>query len=322
MEFLKNPADPGYPAEYLLSRIKGRRSRLIRDWRPLLFESALFGSQPSLKTGGFQKDSASDAVWRKLMEEYRWVHSQMNQRLRDTFFSFFLYTELRTIFICLRRLADGKAGVSDELLDKSLLSDAIKEALLFSADTPAAVSGIEHCFSALSERFLGLGETLKSGGLRAVEQRLIETYLTVTIGSRPHPLMRMFFSRLIDARNIISLYKYLRLEHKGQLRFIPGGGIPEMRLKELIEKEDLPGVIPLVREFTGIAVERPDATSIELALYRGMTRWLKKEGRDPFGVAPILDYLWRCSIEAMNLSVLHHTRALEREAVVAELVQG
>lgn len=321
MELLKNPADPGYPAEYLLSRIKGRRSRLIRDWRPLLFESALFGSQPSLKTGGFQKDSASDAVWRKLMEEYRWVHSQMNQRLRDTFFSFFLYTELRTIFICLRRLADGKAGVSDELLDRSLLSDAIKEALLFSADTPAAVSSIEHCFSALSERFLGLGETLKSGGLRAVEQRLIETYLTVTIGSRPHPLMRMFFSRLIDARNIISLYKCLRLEHKGQPRFIPGGGIPEMRLKELIEKDELPGVTLLVRKFTGIAVERSDATSIELALYRGMTRWLKKEGRTPFGVAPILDYLWRCSIEAMNLSVLHHTRALEREAVVAELVQ-
>ena len=36
--------------------------------------------------------------------------------------------------------------------------------------------------------------------------------------------------------------------------------------------------------------------------------------------APILDYLWRCSIEAMNLSVLYHGRDLEREAVTAELV--
>jgi vacuolar-type H+-ATPase subunit C/Vma6 len=67
-------------------------------------------------------------------------------------------------------------------------------------------------------------------------------------------------------------------------------------------------------------VERPDPTLVELALYRGMTKWLKRAARDPFGVAPILDYLWRCSIEAMNLSVLYHGRDLEREAVTAELV--
>jgi vacuolar-type H+-ATPase subunit C/Vma6 len=52
-----------------------------------------------------------------------------------------------------------------------------------------------------------------------------------------------------------------------------------------------------------------------------MTRRLQRSGRDPFGVAPILDYLWRCSIEAMNLNVLYHGRDIERDAVAAELVQ-
>jgi len=321
MELLRNPADHGYPVEYLLSRIKGRRSRLIRDWRPLLFDPGQFESQPSLKTGGFQKDRSSDAVWRNLMGEYQWVHGQMNQELRDIFSPYFLYTELRTIFICFRRLGDKKAGVVEELLDKSLLSDEIKKILMLSADLQSAVSGIERRFSDFSPRFQGLGKALESGGLRSVEQRLLETYFAVTIGSRLHRLMRAFFVRLIDGRNILSLYKYLRLEFKTRPFFIPGGGISEMTLRDAMQKGELLAVVPLVRECTGITVERPDATSIEVALYRGMTRWLRKEGRDPFGVAPILDYLWQCSIEAMNLSVLYHTRDLEREAVAAELVQ-
>jgi vacuolar-type H+-ATPase subunit C/Vma6 len=59
---------------------------------------------------------------------------------------------------------------------------------------------------------------------------------------------------------------------------------------------------------------------VELALYKGMTRWLRKEGREPFGAGPILDYLWSCSIEAMNLSVLYQGKDLERDIVAAELV--
>ena len=95
MELLRKGPDPGYPIEYLLSRIKGRRSRLIRDWKPLLFDPALYESLPTGATVGFQKGKNADAAWRNLMAEYQWVHSQMNQQLRDIFFSFFLYADAR-----------------------------------------------------------------------------------------------------------------------------------------------------------------------------------------------------------------------------------
>jgi vacuolar-type H+-ATPase subunit C/Vma6 len=321
MELLRKRLDPGYPTEYLLSRIKGRRSRLIGDWRPLLFDPALYESLPTARTGSSHQDRTADAVWRNLMAEYQWVYSQMNQQLRDIFFSYFLFTELKTIVICLRHLDERKAGAVDALFDRSLLSDEVKKVLLFGFDLPAVVSGIERLFLSLSDRFLGLRKTLDSGKLRAVEQRLIGTYLSVMIESDLHRPLKMFFSRLIDARNIMGLYKYLRLGFKVQPVFISGGAIPEMRLKNIIKTDDLRGVALLVHEWSGITVDRPDSTSVELALYRGMTRWMRKEGRDPFGIAPILDYLWRCSIEAMNLSVLHHTKDLDREAVAAELVQ-
>jgi len=320
MELLQKPADAGYPAEYLLSRIRGRRSGLIRDWKRLIYDASLFEASSLPKMGGL-KAKSPDGVWASLMKEYRWVYGQMNMQLRRTFGPFFLYSELRTLIICLRRLPDRKAGVLDELLNRSLLSDEMKQVLFLSTDLQTAVSGIERMFAPLGKKAPGLGSILETDGLRGVEQRLIEWYLAETVASGLDPLLKLFFSRLIDARNIMSIYQYLRLEIKTVPPLIPGGMVPEARLLGIAKGGDLIAVGSLTEELTGVPVERPDPTLVELALYRGITRWLKKAGRDPFGVAPILDYLWRCSIEAMNFSVLYYGRDLEREAVSAELVQ-
>ena len=182
------------------------------------------------------------------------------------------------------------------------------------------MQGIERAFLTLSERFGGLSSALEAEGLRGVEQRLTNTYLAVTAGIGLHPLMKTFFARLIDSRNIMSVYKHLRLEKRTAPAFIPGGMIPEAKLGTVIEKGDLFAVNSLVRDFSGVKVEAPDPTKVETALYKGMTRFLKKEGREPFGAGPILDYLWKCSLEVMNLSVLFYGKDLEREAVTAELV--
>ncbi len=320
MELLQRLVDRGYPAEYLVSRIRGRRSGLIRDWKRLLYDGSLFETAALPKTA-LMKAKSPDGVWANLMREYRWVYGQMNTRLRGIFGPFFLYSELRTLIICLRRLPDRKAGVLDELLNRSLLADELKQVLFLSPDPQTAVSGIERMLAPLGKKAPGLTDALEKDGLRGVEQRLVEWYLAETVASRLDPLLKLFFSRLIDARNVISIYKYLRLEIKTMPPLIPGGTVPVERLLGIAKSGDLIEIGSLTEELTGLPVERPDPTLVELALYRGITGWLKKVGRDPFGVAPILDYLWRCSIEAMNLSVLYYGRSLEREAVSAELVQ-
>jgi hypothetical protein len=75
-----------------------------------------------------------------------------------------------------------------------------------------------------------------------------------------------------------------------------------MQLKDQIEKDDLFAVNALVRQASGITIAAPDPTQVEVALYRGITKYLHKEGRDPLGAELMLDYLWRCSLEVMNLS--------------------
>jgi vacuolar-type H+-ATPase subunit C/Vma6 len=320
MDLLEYPEDRGYPADYLLSRVKGRRGLLIKDWRPLVFDATPLESLSSSRYRGLISIKSSDAVWRFLVQEYRWVYVQMNARLRRIFYPFFLYTELRTIFICLRHTKEKSAWRTDELLAASLLSEEIKTVLATSGDISAAIAGIERIFRTVSPNFGGLSGILDEEGLRGVEQRLTNTYLVHTMGSDLNPLIHDLFSRIIDSRNIMSLFKYQRLNSKAVPVFITGGSITVARLQEIIKKDDVFAVTALIRELTGIKADTPSPTLIESSLYKGITKFLRKTGKHPFGAGPIMDYLWRCSIEAMNLGVLFYGKDLERDIVTAELV--
>ncbi len=267
------------------------------------------------------KERSAEDLWRNLLKEYRWVYTQMNEQLREVFRPFFLYAELRTLFIGLRRLKDSSGDRAGELLGVSLLSDQIKEILISGSDMAEAVYVIEKCFLSLSDEFKGLTEAFEAEGQRAVEQKVANTYLAVIVRKRLHPVVRKFFARLIDARNIMSAYKHLRLEERKMPPFISGGTLPAAELREMTAKEDLFGISSLIRKFFGTKLDALEPTKVELALYKAITRFLRKEGREPFGAGPILDYLWRCSLEVMNLSILIQCKDLEREAVAAELVQ-
>lgn len=267
------------------------------------------------------KESSAEDLWRNLLKEYRWVYTQMNEQLREVFRPFFLYAELRTLFIGLRHVKDTSGRRPNQLLEVSLLSDQIKKILTSSNDVAEAVGVIEKCFLSLSDEFKGLTESLEADGLRGVEQKVANTYLAVIVRKPLHPVVRTFFARLIDARNVMNAYKHLRLEERKIPPFISGGTLAAAELREMTAKEDLFGISSVIRKFFGIKLDTPEPTKVELALYKGITLFLRKEGREPFGAGPILDYLWRCSLEVMNLSVLIQCKDLEREAVAAELVQ-
>lgn len=318
-EILEPLADRDYPVEYLLSRLRGRRSKLIKDWRTFLYEPAPLEALATARPRG-GAPVTTPGIWRNLLREYRWVHGQMNRELREVFGPFFIYTELRTLFICLRHIRARKAEAAADLLAASLLSERIKDMLLTKETIADAVGGMERIFTSLSGSFGGLAQVLDREGLRGVEQRLTNRYLIHVMAMQPHAVIRTFFSRIIDARNILSLYKALRLNAPAKPAYISGGSITGERFDDIMEGGDLFEMNSLIREATGVRIDTPDITRVEAALYRAITRDLRKEGRDPLSVGLILDYLWRCSIEAMNLSILVHARELEREAVGAELV--
>lgn len=321
MGLLLQPDKPGYPAEYLLSRIRARRSRMIGDWKGLLFEPDPGAYLGSRQYAGFARDSSQEGLWRSLIKEYRWVYFQMNEQLRVLFTPYFLYAELRTLFIALRHLTQKTPGRARDLPDVSLLSNTVKDVLLNSPDAGSAIKRLEGVFLSLSPEFKGAARIFETDGLRSAEQYIANTCLTTIMADGAlDPLLRAFFARLIDARNILTLYKYIRHEQRTPVSFPAGGTIPEKALRAVQDKRDLSGVLSVIRGFSKISVEIPGPSVVEVSLYRAVTRFVKKQAREPLGPGTILQYLWNCSIEVMNLSILFSSREIDREAVSAELV--
>ncbi|MBF0559321.1 MAG: V-type ATPase subunit [Nitrospirae bacterium] len=317
-EFLRKIDDRGYPVDYLLARIRGRRSHLIKDWRPLILGSVSPGHMASARYGSIISDDYPEAIQEHLLKEFGWVYSLMNGALRQVFSPFFLYVELRTIFICLRYAKGKEAGKIERILSGSLLSEKIKDVLRCGENLLSAVEGLEDCFTSLSNRFAGLGNVFAESGLPGFESALSIRYLEYAMHSKLHPVMQDFFRAVVDSRNILALYKYIRLCVKMSPPFISGGSISEATHNEIAAGKDLAEISSLVRKLGGI---EPELANMETSLYKMVTRLLKKAGRDPLSVGLILDYLWRCSIEATNISILLYGRDIEREIIEAEMVQ-
>lgn len=279
MEILQRIKDRGYPADYLLSRVRSRR---------MLYKNFIAGKLP------FE-------IWRHLLKEYRWIYIQMNETLRSIFRRFFIYSELRTIFMCLR-YKKGEYEKIEELLRFSLLSDDLKELLRGDSDMMTAIKDIEVAFLSVSDRFGGLKDIFMKDGLRGFEQELTNVYLENTIDSRLHHTVRDFFISIIDSRNIIAVYKNIRWQMRDYPPFIDGGSVKEARLRRIFERQDISGITTLVQKFTGIIT---DAKNIENSLLKGISRFLGKTAKDPLCIGVILDHLWRCYAETIEAGMMH-----------------
>lgn len=316
MQLLQRVENREYPADYLLSRIRGKRAGLISDWNAVIFSGGPFEYLASSLYGGFVTERSPEGIWRDLMKEYRWVYVRMNREFYEIFRPFFLYCELRTIFICLRHIKGGNAKMAAGIFPSSLLSEEMKKVLRDSGDISTAARQIEKAFLGLSNTFSGVAEISEREGLGGFERELTVRYLVMTVKNGLHPLMKKFFVRIIDARNIMALYKSLRLDPKTAPSFIPYGSISESEFAGIIERKDMREIYRLA----GIKDEGPGRSNIEEVLYRNITVFLRKAGRDPLGIGPVLDYLWRSEREVMNLSILYYGRDMDRDTVKTELV--
>lgn len=316
---LRGERQPGYPVEYLLTRLRGRRGNLIANWRGLVYAPDLFEALAASRYQGFAQESTIAGMWLALAREHVWVFRQMDEGLRRTFAPYFFHAELRTFLICLRSLAGEKPGNAGEALATSLLSGPLA-ACLRKGGVDEALQCVEEELIVVSPRFRGITAVFRESGLRTVEQELAGRTIAAIVECGLHRVMRQFFIGLVDSRNILTLYAVLRAGSSGPAAYLPGGTILPEDLRSLQEKEDLFAVLPLVKRAAGISLTDPTLTQVETALYRGMTRFARSEGRDPLGEGLVLDYLWRCSLEVTNLGLLLAGKDLDRELIGAELV--
>ena len=159
-----------------------------------------------------------------------------------------------------------------------------------------------------------------NGAGREFEQRLVTLYLERMTDLPLHPVLREFFRSVIDMRNLITLAKQIRWQLNEPVAFIRGGEIPPERLGKALEEGTARVSPPCSAHCPDMGTLPAAPGNPEPLLLRWLTRKVRRLGRDPLGIGLVLDYLWRCFVEAHNLSLILQCEDLERETVRAELI--
>ncbi len=321
MEFLQEIEDRGYPTEYLLARIHGRRLSLLNDWDGVLSGPDMVQHPGPSDYRVFMTASTPDSRWEKYLKESAWIFHQMNNGLRNIFRPYFMYSELNTLLTCLRyKTEKGNSAEIERLLFFSLLSKGIKDVLKTDADAPSVLNILEKKVSFIRDNSAGLEQVFLIDGFKGAEQKITGALFECILNMDTHPLIKRLFVSIADARNIITLHKHLRWDTTSGPFFIEGGNIKKAILNKILHSYNTDALDALVYKQTGRRIEGPDAARVENALQRQLTRRIKKGERESPDIGLILNYLWRCAMEAKNLSIIYHGRELDRGILKEELV--
>ncbi|MBI5099067.1 MAG: V-type ATPase subunit [Nitrospirae bacterium] len=313
--------DRGYPTDYLLARIHGRRAFLLKDWEKVLFSLDISGYLMSTRYSKFISGYPADGILRRYQEELQWMYYQMNKNLRHIFGPCFMYAELGTLLTCLRyHLKKGKKTEIEYILAFSLLSERVKNILSLESDLPFILEMLDKRAAFLSDSPAGLSDIFITGGLPEVEQTITRTLLEHIMHEPGHPCITRFFISLIDSINIITLYKHLRWEMSAKPAFITGGKVKETVLSAILHSRDVSEITGLIQKHTGFYVGRPAAANVESALLKGISGQVKKMERESPDIGLILNYLWRFFLEARDLSILYYGNKIDKDIIREELV--
>lgn len=321
MEFLQEIDDSGYPAEYLLARIHGRRLSLLSGWDMLMSGTDTVEHYASANFREFMTANTPAGIWERYLKESAWVYHQMNNDLRNIFRPYFMYSELNTLLICLRyKAAKGNSAEIKRLLHFSLLSEGMKDALKTDANVPSVLNILGKKVSFIRDHFAGPGQVFLKDGFKGAEQGITNALFEHIFNMDTHPLIKRFFVLIADARNIITLHKHLRWDTTSGPFFIDGGNIKKTILNKLLHSYNTDALDALVYKQTGLRIEGPDASRVENGLQRRLTGKIKKWERECPDAGLVLNYLWRCAMEAKNLSIIYHGRGIDRSILKEELV--
>ncbi|MFN3740029.1 MAG: V-type ATPase subunit [Thermodesulfovibrionales bacterium] len=312
-KFLLELPQKNYPEEYFISRIRGGRSRLIKDWNIPLYSTDLTGL---LRASHYEFSDHS--FIKPLLKRYRWLYSEMNDRLREVFWPYFLLYELRTLIICLRYIKTGHNEDAEDLLRISLLSGEIRDIILFPDDFDTTVRRLMELLSEEDMRFLDGYEIFHKKGLQEFERFIHGIFLQYLLSLNLQKHIKTFITYQIDSRNILSLYKSIKWEIMTPPEFLSGGELNLRGLERILIQRDLNLFSSILRRLTGLSGEREGA-SIEDLLLKGLSLKLRKRSyEDNTGL--ILHYLWSLYIEFKNLGTILSATGIERAELKEEIL--
>ena len=320
MALLETIEKSGYPDDYVLARVRVRRSSLMDDWEQFASAAEPMAAIPVTPRRGKLTFASDRGVWNSMQEEFAWLYGQMENNLRRIFEPVFGWFELRTLIICLRDRHGWTGAEAEGVLARSLLDSKVKRLLIGGGETGQVIAALCPLLTNMDRsRFAELHAVYAKEGFQGFERQMLSLYLEHVLRGGLHPLVREFFCYMVDMTNLMDCYKRMRWLITSPQPFIRGGRIRVSTLGEALTVPGMAGLHPLVGRVAGMAEQTPSGGSPELVLLRGLSRLLRRRSREPGGGGLILYYLWSCWKEARNLCCVLHA-AGERESLRRELL--
>jgi hypothetical protein len=309
----------GVPLDCLLSRIKGRRSFLVEDWERELLVSDCPTPLPQApwRQGLLRWEAA--AFRYASQRECAWCFTRMAEPLRLALLPFFWLAEVRTLAICLRNRAGGRE-CDEQLLAGSLLADRVKRVFRGNSNAMETLTSLTALLAPHDEAFARLPEIYRESGAGALEAAMTGISLEHFAAAHPHPVMGRYLALMIDGRNLVAIAKHLRWRIVSPPHFLRGGSIATASLVKLFDRKDERTVARMAATLAPRSGERVD-DEVERAVLCAQGKALRSMAREPEGIGAILDYLWRCGMEARNLSLLARMAQAGSDEVGREICQ-
>lgn len=281
IDLLRQPRTEGYPADFLLARIRGKRQYLAEV------------------TGSVTRTSVADS-WEELQADYRWVFESMRPATRKVFAPCFLFYEMRSVQMLLRVFVGNDRLQLERLCQNSLLSQKMLKQVRQCETIEALLAVLDCWLGVLLPPEVRLVEIYADNGIRAVEEMLTDGFLRQVASGRQKLEISVFFTEQLDLRNLLTAARYLRWE-LGEVPLLAGGGVISCQLVAAGARGDVKRLQQVISQYVD---DISDTALLESVWLTSYSRRLKVAGRDPLGASLILDYLWR-RYQAFRMSGLN-----------------
>jgi hypothetical protein len=244
----------------------------------------------------------------------------MNSRLRNIFEPYFIHQETATLIKAIRYIHSRfDKKIIAQQLDNSLLDININKILTRGEGLHAILPALEAHFASHTNCFNGLYEHYEKGGLYGLEIFLQAKLINLILLQCKAPLLKTFFTYLIDFHNCMTLAKYIRWEISDEHVYLDGGTIgPEKFRRAYLQKQ--PDSILKIFSIRGAVEEVDSFAQLETALLSLITRVLRRLARRKTAVGEILYHLWEQYRYARNISMVINTIQLKddmaREGII------
>lgn len=278
------------PREALLARLRSRRARL----------GQLFASAPEAD----------------LQAALEWVYVRLDARALRQLRPYLEVLALRSLLLGLRYRLAGEP-LPSALARLRLLNPALFELLDRPGEPATVVLALEQALCADYPFAAGLAGCYLNQGPGGVEQQLGSGILSAGLARSRTRVVRQVLTALIDLRNLLAVLKYWRWQVATPPPLLAGGALPTPQLRRLWAAQDQSAMLKLLRRLSVLPPADSEPRSVERLLLGSLSRRLQRSARDPLGLGVIVDYLWRCQIEAGNRN-LRQLLGEGREELLAE----